>query len=60
MFGKVNILSKFQLPSSSGLGEMMFGRFGGKGLLYQVPGEAGSSPHGPQRVDLALTLFTFS
>ena len=31
-----------------------------QGLLYQVPGEAGTSPHGPQRVDLALTLITFS
>ena len=31
----VNNLSKFQLPSSNGLGGMMFCRFGGKGSLTQ-------------------------
>ena len=32
----VNILSKFQLPSSYGLGVMMFWRFGGKGSLTEL------------------------
>ena len=31
----MNILSKFQLPSSSGLGLAVFGRSGGKGSLNQ-------------------------
>ena len=32
----VNILSTFQLPSSYGLGEMMFSRFGGKEWLNEL------------------------
>ena len=35
----VNILSKFQIPSSYGLGLMMFWRFGGKGWLNQWTNE---------------------
>ena len=33
---RVNILSKFQLPSSYALGVMMFWRFGGKGSVTKV------------------------
>ena len=35
MWWGVNILSKFQLPKSYGLGVMMILRFGGKGSISQ-------------------------
>ena len=53
---EVNILSKFQLCSSYGLGVMMFCRFGGKGQVTELINYEGVCGTAPATPGLLITL----
>ena len=57
MFGGVNILSKFQLPSSYRLGFMMLWRSGGKGCMNELMNDKAIYRTAPATPGLLITSY---
>ena len=55
----VNILSKFQLPSSYGLGVLMFWRFGGKGRVTRLMNDKGVYRTAPTTPGLLISIYMY-
>ena len=55
----VNIVSKFQVPSSNGLGFMMFWRFGGKGSVNHLISDEAVCRTAPSTPGLLIILYLY-